>query len=98
MKKSVYLGLSILEISNIVMYEFWYDYVKSWYNEKARLCYRDTDSFIVQVKHVKTKDIYKYITKDNEKRFNTSNYELKRPLTKEKGKNVNERLNEGWIR
>ena len=37
----VFLGLSILEISKIVMYEFWYDYVKPKYGEKAKLCYMD---------------------------------------------------------
>ena len=54
MNKPVYLGLSILDLSITVMYEFWYDYVKPKYGEKAKLCYMDTDSFIV---HVKTDDI-----------------------------------------
>ena len=35
MNKLVYLGLSILELSKIVIYEFWYDYVKAKYAEKA---------------------------------------------------------------
>ena len=48
MNKPVYLGLSILELSNIKMYEFWYDYVKSKYGNKVNLCYMDKDSFIVQ--------------------------------------------------
>ena len=52
MDKPVYLGVSILELSKILMYEFWYDYVK--YGENAKLCYMDTGSFIV---HVKTDDI-----------------------------------------
>ena len=47
MNKAVYLGLSILELSKIVMYEFWYDYLKPKYGEKAKLYYMDTDSFIV---------------------------------------------------
>ena len=54
MNKPVYLGLSILDLSITVMYEFWYDYVKPKYGKKAKLCYMDTDSFIV---HVKTDDI-----------------------------------------
>ena len=41
MNKTVYLGLSILKLSKILMYEFWYDYVKPKYCEK--LCYMDTD-------------------------------------------------------
>ena len=73
MNKPVYLGLSILDLSKTVMYEFWYDYVKPKYDEKAKLCYIDTDSFIV---HVKTDDIYKDITGDVEKNFDTSNYEI----------------------
>ena len=47
MNKLVYLGLSTLELSKILMYEFWYDYLKPKYGEKAKLCYMDTDSFIV---------------------------------------------------
>ena len=85
MNKPVYLGLSILELSKILMYEFWYDYVKPKYGENAKLCYMDTDSFIV---HVKTDDIYKDIAEDVETRFDTSNFEIDRPLPKEKNKKV----------
>ena len=53
MNKPVYLGLSVLELSKILMYEFWYDYVKPKYDEKAKLCYMDTDSFIVYIKPMK---------------------------------------------
>ena len=48
--KAVYLGLSILELSKILMHEFWYDYVKLKYDEKAKLCYMDTDRIIVYIK------------------------------------------------
>ena len=78
MNKPVYLGLSILELSNILIFEFWYDYVKPKYGQKAHLCYIDTDSFIV---YIKTDDIYKDIA-DVETRFDTSNYEFDRPLPK----------------
>ena len=47
MNKPVYLGLSILELSKIVMHEFWYDYVKPKYKENTKLCYVDIGSFIV---------------------------------------------------
>ena len=47
MNNPAYIGLSILEISKIVMYTFCYDYVKSKYNKKAKLCYRDADGFIL---------------------------------------------------
>ena len=52
------------------MYEFWYGYVKIKYQDKARLCYMDTDSFVV---NIKTKDFYKDISQDANKRFDTSN-------------------------
>ena len=63
------------------MYEFWYDYVKPKYGEKVKLCYMDTDSFIV---YIKTDDIYKDIAEDVETRCETSSYELDRPLPKRK--------------
>ena len=59
MNKPIYLGFSILEVSKTLMYEFLYDYMKSKYGEKARLCYTDTDSFIV---YIKTKEFYEDIT------------------------------------
>ena len=46
MNKPVYLGLSILEISKIIMYEFWYDYAKPKYQNNAKLCYMDTCRFL----------------------------------------------------
>ena len=61
MNELVYLGLSILDLSKTVMYEFWYDYVKLKYDENAKIWYMDTDSFIV---HVKTDDVDKDIAKD----------------------------------
>ena len=42
--KSLYLGLSILELSKTLMQEFWYDYVKPKYGEKTKLCFMDTDN------------------------------------------------------
>ena len=85
MKKPIYLGLSILEISKIIMYEFWYDYVKKKYGDMVKLCYMDTDSLIM---NVKTKDFYKDIAQDVEERFDTSNYDVDRPLPKGKNKEV----------
>ena len=64
MNKLVYPGLSILEISKTLMYEFWYDYIKPKYEQNAKLCYMDTDSFII---HIKTEDIYKDIANDVKK-------------------------------
>ena len=79
MNKPVYLGQAIFDISKTLMNEFWYDYIKPKYQEKAKLCYMDTDSFII---HIKTEDFYKDIANDVEKWFDTSNYDKndKRPL------------------
>ena len=85
MNKPIYLGLSILEISKILMYEFWYDYMKPKYNDNVRLCYMDTDSFIM---NIKLNDFYKDISDDVECKFDTSNYEVKRPLPIGKNKEV----------
>ena len=49
MNEPIYLGQAILDISKTLMYEFWYDYIKPKYGNKARLCYRDTDSLIIYV-------------------------------------------------
>ena len=87
MNKPVYLGLSVLEISKTLMYEFWYDYIKPKYQNNAKLCYVDTDSFII---NIKTEDFYEYIANDVEKRFDTLNYEVNRPLPKRKNKKVTE--------
>ena len=85
MNKPIYLGLSILEISKIIMYEFWYDYMKKKYGDMVKLCYMDTDSLIM---NIKTKKFYKDITRDVEERFDTSNYGVDRPLPKGKNKKV----------
>ena len=79
MNKPVYLGQAILDISKTLMYKFWYDYIKPKYQEKARLCYADTDSFII---NIETEDFYEDITQDINKWFDTSNYDKndKRPL------------------
>ena len=85
MNKTIYLGLSILVISKILMYEFWYDYMKPKYGNDVKLCYMDADSFIMSIK---TNDFYKDIANDVEKRFDTSNYEVDRPLPTGKNKKV----------
>ena len=68
MKKPVHLGLSILELNEILIYEFWYDYVKRKYGEKVEVCCMDADSLIV---YIKTVDSYKEIAEDIETRFDT---------------------------
>ena len=85
MNKPIYLGLSIVDISKILMYEFWYDYMKPKYNDNVKLCYMDTNSFVMDIK---TKDFYKDIANDVEDRFDTSKYEVNRPLPTGKNKKV----------
>ena len=64
MNKPVYLDMSILDISKTLMYEFWYDYIKPKYEDAAKLCYVDTDSFII---HIKIEDFYENIADDVER-------------------------------
>ena len=79
MNKPIYLGQAILDISKTLMYEFWYDYIKPKYEEKARLCYMGTDSFVI---HIKTEDFCKDIACGVDRWFDTSNYDQddNRPL------------------
>ena len=69
------------------MYEFWYDFIKPKFQDRAKLCFMDADSFII---HIKTEDFYKEIADDIEKWFDTSNYDKddKRPLPIGKNKKV----------
>ena len=87
MNKPIYLGQAILDLSKSLMYEFWYDYIKPMYGDKAKLCYTDTDSLVI---HIKTDDFYKDIASDVERLFDTSNYNKKdnRPLPIGKNKEV----------
>ena len=68
MNKPVCLGLSVIELNKILMYESCYDNIKSKYSEKVKFCYMDTYSFI---RYKKTDDIYKKIAEDVETRFDT---------------------------
>ena len=55
MNNPIYLGMSILDISKTLMYEFWYGYIKPKYGDKAKLYYMDTDSFVI---YIETEDFY----------------------------------------
>ena len=92
MIKPIYLGMSILDISKTLMYEFWYDHIKPKYGDRAKLCYTDTDSFVI---HIITEDFFEDISGDVERWFDTSNYvdcnsveNDKRPLPIGKNKKV----------
>ena len=85
MNKPIYLGMPILDISKIRMYEFWYDYLKPKYKQNLQLCYMDTDTFIF---NVKTEYWYKDISNDILQRFDTSNIQINIPVKKGKNKKV----------
>ena len=86
MKKPVYLGQAILDLSKIVMYEFHYDYMKPKCKDR-QLCCMDIDSLIY---NIKTEDFYADITDDVDEMFDTSGYDKKdaRPLPIGKNKKV----------
>ena len=87
MNKPIYLGQAILDLIKTLMYEFWYDYIKPMYGDKAKLCYTDTDSLVI---HIKTDDFYKDISNDVKRLIDTSNYDKRdnRTLPIAKNKNV----------
>ena len=87
MNKPIYLGMSILDISKTIMYKFWYDYFKPKYGDKAKLCYTDTDSFII---HIIAEDFFEDISNDVESWYDTSNSDEndKRPHPVGKNKKV----------
>ena len=64
--------MSILDISKILMHDFWYDHIKLMNGYRAKLCYMDTDNFVI---HIETEDFYKDIANDVEEWFDTSNYD-----------------------
>ena len=80
MTKPIYLGLSILDVSKTLTYEFWYNYIKPKRGDRAKLCYMDTESFVI---YIETEDFYKDIARDVKRWFDTSNYSKndKRPLS-----------------
>ena len=64
MNKPIYLGQAILDISKTLVYKFWSDYIKPKYGDKVRLCYMDTDSFVM---NIKTDDFFRDINNDVDK-------------------------------
>ena len=72
MNKPMYLGQSILDISKTLMYEFWHGYLKRKYGDKIKLCYSDTDSFVIEVI---TENLSTDISADVEKWYDTSNHD-----------------------
>ena len=71
MNKPVYLGMSILDLSKTVMFDFHYQYIKPKYGKQAKLLFTDTDSLLYEIQ---TEDFYKDISGDVKNRFDTSDY------------------------
>ena len=84
MNKPLYLGASKLDISKTFMYNFWYDYLKRKYDDTVKLCYTDTDSFII---YIKTENCFEDISNDVEKWFDTSNFDKNDRIPLPMGKN-----------
>ena len=61
MNKPLYLGMTILDFSKILMYKFWNDYIKPKHGDRSKLCYTDTDSFII---HIFTENVFEDIVGD----------------------------------
>ena len=76
MNKPVYLGMSILDLSKTLMFDFHYKYIKPKYNKQAKLLFTDTDSFLYEIQ---TEDFYKDISGDVKDRFDTSDYPKNHP-------------------
>ena len=76
MDKPVYLGMCILDLSKIIMYDFHHNYIKQKYGNNAKLLFTDTDSLMYEIQ---TEDFYKDISGDVKDRFDTSNYPENHP-------------------
>ena len=76
LNKPVYTGMTILDRSKILMYDFFYNHLKKQYGEKCELLYTDTDSLLLEIE---TEDVYKDI-KANENFYDTSDYPKEHPL------------------
>ena len=76
MNKPIYIGGTVLDLSKKVMYEFWYDYVKPKWGDRAKLLFTNTDSFCIQIQ---MEDVYKDIAQDVDEWFDTSNYPKDHP-------------------
>ena len=84
LNKPIYLGMSILDISKTLMYDFHYNYIKSKYEDNAELLFTDTDSLCYEIK---TEDFFRDIFNDVYERFDTSNIGKDHPSKIPTGKN-----------
>ena len=84
--KPVYVGMSVLDLSKLLMYSFYYEVLKPKYNEKVRLLYTDTDSLILEVQ---TEDLYADMGEpEMADEYDTSNFSSEHPLHSNHNKKV----------
>ncbi|GET66267.1 hypothetical protein RIR_jg37682.t5 [Rhizophagus irregularis DAOM 181602=DAOM 197198] len=81
LNRSTYVGMSVLDLSKLCMYQFYYDTLKVRYGEKIQLCYTDTDSLLVQIQ---TEDINADLI-DMADQFDFSDYPKDHPVRKALG-------------
>jgi len=74
--KPVYLGMSILDLTKTLMYDFHYNYIKKKYGPKAKLLMTDTDSLMYEIE---TDNFFEDIREDIRDKFDTSNFEKYNP-------------------
>ena len=73
LNKSSYIGICILQLSKVLMYEFHYDYIKNKYDNKSKLLFANTDSLRYEIK---TEDVYEEFS-SNKEMFDFHNYSTK---------------------
>ena len=76
--------MSTLDISKTLMYQFWYEYAKPKYGDRAKLCYTDTDNIFT---YIMSEDFYRDIADDVKRWFDTSNYDANDKIPLPMGKN-----------
>jgi len=84
LNKPIAIGFSILDLSKLIMYQFYYDCLLPKYGDKLQLCFTDTDSFIC---HIETNDLHADMMEDLEW-YDTSNFDKDHPLFSNANKRV----------
>ena len=76
LNRPVYVGMSILDLSKTLMYDFYYGQLKKQYGDRCQLLYTDTDSLLLEIQ---TEDVYRDMGKHAEL-YDTSDYSREHPL------------------
>ena len=93
LNKPAYVRMFILDLMQVLMYEFHYDYIKRKYGNNSRLCFTDTDTLMYRIK---TEDVYVDFTKDN-KMFDFSNYSAKSKFYDDSNKLVTGKMKDATV-